>query len=329
MFRLRLVAALAVVSLLAGAPGALAQERISIATGGTGGVYFPYGGALANLISEHVEGYEATAEVTSASVDNMTFIENGDAELAFVLGDTAYDALQGNDPFPEPIPARAVATLYNNFTHVVTTEASGIETLADLRDKRVSTGSAGSGTEVIANRLLEAAGLNPDEDIEREQLGAAESTTAIRDGNIDAYFWSGGLPTAAVSDLASSPNLALKLIPNGEFAEDLQSTYGAFYTTDTIPAETYDGQTEAVEVIVVPNVLVASESLDEALVHDILAAMFEHRDDLVAAHPEAENLLLETAAQNSPIPYHPGAVRYFEEQAIPVDDASPVATPAA
>lgn len=329
MSRFRRVALLAVVATLAlGAPAAIAQERISVATGGTGGVYFPYGGALASLISRYVEDVEATAEVTSASVDNMTFIENGDAELAFVLADTAFDAVEGNEPFPDPVPALALATLYNNYTHVVTTDDAGIDTLADLEGKRVSTGSAGSGTEVIANRLLEAAGLDPEEDIDREQLGASESANAVRDGNIDAYFWSGGLPTASVTDLAASPNTTLKLIPNGEFAADLQGAYGAFYGTDTIEAETYPGQADAVEVIVVPNVLLANESLNEELVYEIVSAMFEHRDDLVAAHPEAENLTLENATQNSPIPYHPGAVRFYEEQGV-TPGASPVASPAA
>ena len=331
MSRFRLTAGVALAALLLTsivAPEARTQERLSIATGGTGGVYYPYGGALANLISEQVEGVEVTAEVTSASVDNMLLIDSRDADLAFVLADTAYDAVQGNPPFEQPIRAHALATLYNNFTHIVTTEESGINAVADLRGKRVSTGSAGSGTEVIANRILEAAGLNPDADIQREQLGAAESASAIKDGKIDAYFWSGGLPTASVTDLGATPNVALKLIPNGEFADELQATYGPFYGTDTIPAGTYPGQDEELEVVIVPNLLVVHEEFDADLAHDILQAMFEHKDDLVAAHPEAENLTLENAVQNSPLPYHPGAMRFFEEQGVTVG-ANPAATPAA
>ena len=321
-----LVAALVVVAL---APRAgSAQERISIATGGTGGVYYPYGGALANLISDYVEDVEATAEVTSASIDNMLLIDSQDAELAFVLADTAYDAAQGNDPFDEAIPAQALATLYDNFTHIVTTEDAGIDTVADLAGKRVSTGSAGSGTEVIANRILEAAGLNPDEDIEREQLGATESADAIRDGQIDAYFWSGGLPTGSVTELGATPNVDLKLIPNGEFAGQLQEAYGAFYGTDVIPGGTYQGQDEEIEVVVVPNLLVVHEEFDEELAYQIVSAMFEHRDELVAAHPEAENLTLENAVQNSPLPFHPGALRFYEEQGVS-PGATPAATPAA
>ena len=311
---------------LAGGPLAAihaeAQERLSIATGGTGGVYYPYGGALANVVSEAVGGVEVTAEVTAASVDNMLLIETQDADIAFVLADTAADAAAGRAPFTTAIPARSLATLYNNFTHVVTTGGSGIETLADLAGKRVSTGAAGSGTEVIANRLLEAAGLDPAQDIQREQLGASESADAMRDGQIDAFFWSGGLPTAALTDLAASPNVDFRLLPNGEFAGALQETFGTFYGTATVAAGTYPGQDEEVEVVVVPNVLVVNEAMDEQLAYDIVKAMFDNRDDLVAAHPAAEDLTVETAVLNSPLPLHPGAARYYQEQGI-----DPAATP--
>ena len=303
--------------------GAAAQERLSIATGGTGGVYYPYGGAMANVISENVEGVEVTAEVTAASVDNMLLIDSGDADLAFVLGDTAYDAVQGNEPFEEPINAQTLVTLYNNYTHIVTTDDAGINTVADLRDKTVSTGAPGSGTEVIANRVLEAAGLNPDSDIQREQLGASESADAIKDGQIDAYFWSGGLPTASVTDLGATPNVGLKLIPHAELTETLVGKYGSFYGTQTIPAGTYPGEDEDVEVIVVPNVLVVNADFDEELAYQITKTIFEHQADLAAAHPAANDLTLENATRDSPIAYHPGALRYFAEQGVSV------ATPAA
>ena len=335
MSRGRMVVTLAVAALLvglAGSAGTGAQDRLSIATGGTGGVYYPYGGALANLISEHVEGVDVTAEVTSASVDNMLLIDSKDADLAFVLGDTAFDAVQGNDPFQEPIPALSLATLYNNYTHIVTTQDSGIATVADLRGKTVSTGSAGSGTEVIANRILQAAGLNPDADITREQLGAAESASAVKDRKIDAFFWSGGLPTAAVTDLGATPNIALKLIPNAEFAPALQGQYGTFYGTANIPAGTYPGQDQDLPVVVVPNVLVVHQDFDEQLAYDILTAMFEHQADLIAAHPAAQDLTLQDAVQNSPIGYHPGALRFYAERGVSPNatpGASPPASPAA
>ncbi len=304
---------------------AAAQDRLSIATGGTGGVYYPYGGAMANVLSDNIEGIEVTAEVTAASVDNMLFIESMDADIAFVLGDTAYDAVQGNDPFEAAVPAVTLATLYNNYTHIVTTDDSGINSVADLRDKRVSTGAPGSGTEVIANRILTAAGIDPENDIEREQLGAAESADAIKDGQIDAFFWSGGLPTGAITDLGATPNVGLKLLPSSEFVEQLSTEYGAFYSVATIPAATYTGQDEAIDVIVVPNLLVVHQDMDEQLAYDIVRTIFEQRDQLILAHPEANNLTLENATVNSPIAYHPGAIRYYQEQGVEVQAATPAA----
>ncbi|MGH2532845.1 MAG: TAXI family TRAP transporter solute-binding subunit [Thermomicrobiales bacterium] len=327
MSRLRLVAIAVVAAILISGPGVGAQERLSIATGGTGGVYYPYGGAMANIISDGIEEVEVTAEVTAASVDNMLLIESRDADLAFVLADTAFDAVQGNAPFETAVPAVNLATLYNNFTHVVTTEDAGVETVADLAGKRVSTGSPGSGTEVIANRVLEAAGLNPDEDIEREQLGASESTDAMKDGQIDAYFWSGGLPTAAVTDLGATPNVNLKLLPNAELVDTLREAYGPFYGVGTIPAETYPNQNEDVEVVIVPNILVVHEEFDEELAYEILTVIFEQQPLLAETHPAANELTLENATQNSPLSYHPAALRFYEEQGVPV--ATPVASPAA
>ena len=305
-----------------------AQERLSIATGGTGGVYYPYGGGLANILSDNLDDVQVTAEVTAASVDNMLLIESGDAEMAFVLGDTAYDAVQGNEPFEDSIDAVALATLYNNYTHLVTTDGSEIDSIADLRGKRVSTGSPGSGTEVIANRLLEAAGLNPDDDIDRDQLGASESAGAIKDRRLDAFFWSGGLPTGSITDLGATPNIDLKLVSNAELVADLQESYGDFYSTAEIPGGTYPGQDDAVEVIVVPNILVVPASMDETLAYDILTVMFDHQEELVAVHPEARNLTFENASSSSPIPYHPAAVRYYQEQGFEAG-GTPVASPAA
>jgi TRAP transporter TAXI family solute receptor len=314
---------LAAVLLLAALnPGASAATQLSIATGGTGGVYYPYGGALANILTEGLEDTNVTAEVTAASVDNMLLIESGDSDIAFVLGDTAYDADQGNDPFENAIPGRALATLYYNYTQIVATADSGINSVADLAGKRVSVGAPGSGTEIIADRVMTAAGIDPQEGIEREQLGVAESAGAMKDGKVDAFFWSGGLPTAAITDLAATPNMSIKLVPHADVTEALQAEYGAVYSTATIPAETYPGQTEPADVVVVPNVLVVNESMDEQLAYDITKLLFESQPELAAAHPAANELTLENATQNSPIPYHPGALRYYEEQGQPV--ATPV-----
>lgn len=315
-------AALLIVSVLFGPSVSAQSTRLSIATGGTGGVYYPYGGALANLLSSKLDDTEVTAEVTSASVDNMLLIDSGDADIAFVLGDTAWDATQGNEPFPNPINGQALATLYNNYTQIVVKEGSNIHSIADLAGKRVSVGSPGSGTEVIANRILQVSRIDPESGIQVERLGVAESAGAMKDNKLDAFFWSGGLPTSAITDLGATPNISIKLLPHGEVATALQEAYGAFYSTATIPANTYPNQTEDVDVVVVPNVLVVNGDMDEELAYNVTKVMFEGQADLVAAHPAAAELTLANAVQNSPIPYHPGAIRYYQEQGATV--ATPV-----
>ena len=215
-------------------------QRLSIATGGSGGVYFVYGGGLAEQIGEHLDGYQATAEVTSASVDNMYLIADGKSDLAFALADTAADAVRGSDTFDgEKVPAQALARLYNNLTQVATIKGKGIASVEDLRGRRVSVGSPGSDTEVIALRVLEAAGLDPDHDISRQQLGVGESVQAVKDGALDAFFWSGGVPTSAVTDLATSRELVL--LPTDQYVGKLKERYGDFYAAAEIDAGGYEG----------------------------------------------------------------------------------------
>lgn len=313
------------------APAAFAQERYTIATGGTGGVYYPYGGAMASVLSDAIEDSQWTAEETSASVDNMYLIESGDADLAFTLSDTAFDAGQGNAPFETAIDAVSIVTLYNNFTHLVVNKGAGIESVEDLAGKKVSVGSPGSGTEVIAIRILEAAGVT---DITREQLGAGESAAAMKDNLLDAYFWSGGLPTASITDLVATPNLDVGFIATDMYLDQLKEQYGDFYGVDTIPAGTYGDAQEDLKVIVVPNVLVANASMDEELAYNIIKALFDHKDTLVAAHPTANDLTLESAQCSAALPYHPGALRYLQENGIEpgtcgvLEEGSPEATPA-
>lgn len=314
--------------------GVSAQDRYTIATGGTGGVYYPYGGALASVLSNAIEGTQWTAEETSASVDNMYLIEDGDADLAFSLSDTAYDAGQGNDPFEGAINAVTIATLYNNYTHLVVNTDAGISTVEDLKGKKVSVGSPGSGTEVIAIRVLEAAGIDVENDISREQLGAGESAGAMKDSLIDAFFWSGGLPTASITDLAATPNLSIGFLATDMYLDQLSEQYGDFYGVDVIPAGTYGDAQEELNVIVVPNVLVANADMDEELAYNITKALFDNKEQLISAHPTAEFLTLESAQCSAALPYHPGAMRYLEERGIApgtcgvAGEASPEATPA-
>jgi len=287
---------------------------LSIATGGTGGVYYPYGGGLAKVLNESLPGIRATAEVTAASVDNLKLIRDGRADVAFVLADTLADAVAGRGAFEgRPVPAASLAVLYSNYTHIVTTTSTGVASVADLRGKSVSTGAPGSGTEVIALRALRAAGLDPDRDVSRQGLGASESAGALKDGKVAAFFWSGGLPTAAVQDLAHTPGVTLKLIPSGDLVPNLQREYGNLYFALEIPAGAYRGADAPVSSIGVANVLVVNKSMPEQLAYDITRVLFEKKSELAAIHPEAKNLSLERAPAGSPATYHPGALKYYGE----------------
>lgn len=301
--------------LLAACSGGGGSTFISIATGGTGGVYYPYGGGLAKVLNENLPSIRATAEVTAASVDNLKLIRDGKADIAFALADTVADAVNGRGAFEgSPVPVAAIAVLYSNYTHVATLAQKGYTSIADLKGKTVSTGSPGSGTEVIAFRVLRAAGLDPETDLTRQGLGVSESAGALKDGKIDAFFWSGGLPTAAVQDLAHSQGISLRLLPTADFVATLRAEYGDLYFPLEIPTGAYRGIAAPVQVIGVANLLVVNSSMPEALAYDITRVMFEHQSELAAIHPEARNLSLATATSGSPAPFHPGARRYFAEK---------------
>ncbi len=293
-----------------------AVVRLSIATGNTGGVYYPYGGALAKVIGESLR-VQATAEVTAGTVDNLKLIQQRKVDVAFVLGDTLDTALRGIGPFQRTgaVRAQALAVLYPNYTHAATIAGKRIERLADLRGRVVSTGSPGSGTEVIALRTLRAAGLDPDRDLRRQALSVNASVDALKDGKIDAFFWSGGLPTASILDLASSIGITAKLLPNDEVVPALQRDYGAaLYSRLVMPRGSYPGMTSDVGVVGVQNVLVVHEEMEEQLAYDLTRVLFEKQAELAAIHPEARHLSLATAVAGSPAPFHPGAVRFYRER---------------
>jgi TRAP transporter TAXI family solute receptor len=293
--------------------------RLSIATGGTGGVYYPLGGGMANVISKYIPYTEATAEVTTASVDNCRLVGAGKAELALIMADTGWDAYQGKAQFKETIPLRTVAVLYPNNMHIVTMEGKGIEKVTDLKGKRVSTGAPGSGTEVMALRVIEAYGLDPTKDMTRDKLGVSESAGALKDRKIDAFFWVGGLPTAAVTDLGATPGIKIKLIGHVDAVPKMRETYGPIYVKGVIPAKTYPGQVVDVPIAVVWNLLVCHENMKGDIAYDIVKTLFDHKPELIASHKEASGLALEhQAGGGSPIPFHPGANRYYAEKGIKV-----------
>jgi TRAP transporter TAXI family solute receptor len=300
---------------------AAAAQNISIATGGTGGVYYPMGGGVAAVLSKHVPGMQATAEVTGGSVDNLKLIGTGKPYIAFSMTDAAQDAMRGEDKFKgNKVPLKTLMILYPNRMHVVSVEGRGIAKMSDLKGKRVSTGSPGSATEVMAFRVIEASGLDKDADLKRERLGVAESVNALKDGKIDAFFWVGGLPTAAVTDLANTPNTKIKMIDHAEAVAAMNKKYGNLYVQDAIPKDTYKGMEADNHQATVMNILVSHESMDEKTAYNIVKTIFDRKDDIVAVHKEAANFKLENQkASASPIPFHPGAVKYFAEKGIKVN----------
>lgn len=294
------------------------KQRLSIATGGTGGVFYPYGGGIAKVISDSLPGVEATAEVTAASVDNLKFIKQGTSDIAFTMADTAQDAIQGKEGFEATgaVPARTLAVLYSSYVHLVALDGSGINRVSDLRGRTVSTGAAGSGTTVLANRILEAAGLDPRKDIRAQSLGVAQSVDALKDGKIDAFFWNAGLPTASILDLVNTPGIHARFLSTEDVLPRLHEAYGPdLYYTAVIPKGTYKTNPD-VPVVAVANLLVVSESMPESLAHDITRLLFDKQSELAAIHPQARELAIPTALKGSPIPFHPGAIRYYRERQV-------------
>jgi TRAP transporter TAXI family solute receptor len=312
------VAVLAVAVVGAAVPASAQQgNRISITTGGTGGVYYPMGGGMANILSKYVPGLQATAEVTGGSVDNLKLIGAGKSEVGFSMVDAAWEAAQGLDKFKDnKVNARTLMVLYPNRMQIVTIEGTGINKLADLKGKRVSTGSPGSGVEVMSLRVLEAMGFDAKKDIKQERLGAAESVNAIKDRKIDAFFWVGGVPTAALTDLAATPGIKMKLIDHAEVVDAMNKKYGPLYVKGVIAAKSYQGMDKPVDNIDVWNILVTNDKMSDQMAYSIVKTLMEKKAELVAVHREAENIDLKDQKTGSPIPFHPGAKKYFEERGV-------------
>jgi TRAP transporter TAXI family solute receptor len=312
-----IVAAL-VFAALAGPLAAQEKINISIGTGGTGGVYYPLGGGLANVLTKYIPGMTATAEVTGGSVDNLKLLGAGKSEIGFSMADAGLDAYEGKDKFKDgKVALRTLMVLYPNRMHVVTIEGTGIKKMADLKGKHVSTGAPGSATEVMAFRLLEAAGLDKDKDVRRERLSVAESVNAIKDGKIDAFFWVGGIPTAGITDLAATPGVKMVLIDHADMVDAMNKKYGPLYAKDVIPAKSYSGQDKPNQIASVWNMLMVNQSMSDKVAYEIVKTMFDKKADLVQVHAEAKNFEYQNQNNiNSPIPFHPGAIKYFAEKGI-------------
>lgn len=308
----------AAASMLAVALPASAQQ-LSIATGGTGGVYYPIGGGFAEMINNHIEGAQATAEVTGASVENMGLIMRGDADLALALADTVHQAYTGTDDFEgrQVENTRALASVYPNAVQLVTLAESDIESIADLAGKRVSVGAPGSGTELNARAVLEANGISY-EDFTPQRLNFNETADAIRDGDIDAGFWSVGPPTSSILNLAATRDIRLIGLSDEEVANAQQEE--EVFAPYELAAGMYDGMDEAVQTIGIPNVLVVNADMDEELAYQLTQLLFENTDELIAVHPAANDTTVDFTMKSTPVPLHPGAIRYFEETGVEIPD---------
>jgi len=306
-FRLAALIAFTLVTLSCGDSDSRAQF-LSIGTGGTGGIYYPLGGAIASMLSAADPARQYTAEVTGGSVENIARIGNGQIDLGFAIGTSARTAYDGTGHGAAIADLRIVAPLYPNVTHVLVRDRAGIETVADLAGKAVSVGSAGSGTEQFARHLLGAYELGY-ETIDERFLSFSESSAALRDGAIDAAIFSVGYPAAAV--LEATTNAAVTLLPiPAEDAERLRATY-PYYTRATIPAGTYAGVDVDIPTVGVMNWMVGLESLGDVPVTDLLDALRDQRDALVRVNEIARQIDL-AALADAPIPLHPAAVRWLE-----------------
>jgi hypothetical protein len=287
-------------------------KTLNIATGATGAIYIIYGAGIADLLTKKLK-VAASSQSTPASVDNMKLIRDGKADLALTQADIASDAVKGLGRFAPPegkADAKALAVMYTNYMHLVTKDGSPINTVPDLKGKRVSLGPAGSGTEIKAIRVLEGYGLTPG-DMQVQRLNAQEGADALRDGKVDAFFFDGGLPLGAVLDLATS--MKIKLIDQSEAVKKMADKYGNFYFAAKIPKETYKTSAD-VTVAALANLLVVPSSFDKALAQAIIRTIYDGRSDLEKVHPAALELKLETMTVGSPIDFHPGAIDFYKSR---------------
>lgn len=315
---MKLFKALATGALVAAASPLMAQEQLAIATGGTGGVYYPIGGGLAEIINHQVDGYSATAEVTGASVENMGLISTGDADLALALADTVYHAYAGEARFEgqQLDMIRGLASVYSNMVQIVALGSSGITSLEDLRGKRVSVGAPGSGTEVNAQAILSANGISYD-DINVQRLNFNETADALANGDIDVGFWSVGAPTSSIMNLATTQSITVIELTDDEIAAAREAD--PIFAQTTLAAGFYDGVDE-IAVLGVPNVLVVSAEMSDDLAYELARVMFENIADLRAVHPAANETTVEFTIAATPVPLHPGAIRYYEELGTEIPD---------
>lgn len=294
------------------------STQLAIATGTTGGVYYPLGGGMANIFSRTIPGMSATVEVTGGSAANLQLLGANRVGMVLTQVDASVDAIEGRPPFRQKVPVRALMVLYTNRMQVVTVASTGIKSMADLKGKRISTGAPGSATEIFAFRLIEAAGLDREKDFRaRERLSPAESTNAIKDGKLDAYFFVSGVPTSAITDLAASPGQHLVLVDHAQYVPVMVEKNGPVYFPEEIPANTYPGQTAANKQASVANIVGVRADMPDELATALVKGIWEHRQELGQIHAEGRNIRAELQNRAAAgVPFHPAAEAYWKTQGI-------------
>ncbi|MGG5823659.1 TAXI family TRAP transporter solute-binding subunit [Falsiroseomonas sp. HW251] len=309
----------------AAAAGALARPsfaqstlRLTLVTGGTGGVAFAFGGGLARVLTEHVPNLRATAQVTGGSLDNVKLVSAGEGDIGFASLDSAADGFKGEGPYARDgrQNIRTLAVIFGNFVHVVASVPSGITNVAQMRGKRIGVGTAGSATETLADRVMRAAGLDPQRDIRRDNLSATESVNSLKDGKIGAFFFLSGVPSAAIRELTISNQPPVVFVPTGEEQSKLADQYPGLYTAVTLPQDAYPGMAGAVPGIGAPNIMIVSPRMPDRVVTQILTAMFDNLEEVRRIHPEARNLSLRGSAERVAVPFHPAAEAFYRVRGV-------------
>lgn len=288
----------------------VAQERLSIGTGGTGGLFYIIGAGMADMLNKYMPDAFARAEVTGASVENLRRVAAGQMTFGFSSSSTLFEASVGEGPFEAALPVAGMAYLYPAVLQIATTADTGIVTMDDLAGKRINLGPPGSNSAVLGERLLEAHGVLDPSNV--QYISYNEGAAALMNGTLDATVVLAGAPTAALIDLGAQRDMHLIAI-DAEAAAPMIADY-PFYQLYEIPAGTYAGQDEAVLAINDPATLFTAASASEETIYQITKAIFDNLEELGAIHPQAAEISVETAT-NSPIPLHPGAQRYFDEAA--------------
>jgi hypothetical protein len=279
--------------------------KVRIATGSQAAVYYAYGSAMAQLIRDRLPDVQPSVLVTAASAENVNLVLAGSAEVGFTQADIA-----GEGALRSPGQLVTLARLYDDYVHLVVRQPSDIHSLADLRGRRVSLGAPGSGTGITANRLLSVGPTGLADSLQREQLGLDESVTALREGRIDAFFFSGGLPVAAVDTLAKS--VAIRLIDLHDYVPLLRRQFGEYYAERVVPSSTYSG-VEPTLTIGIPNYLVVNATMPEPMAYALTRLLFEGRDALARAHPAGARLNVRSAISTPPLSLHAGAAHYYRD----------------